>query len=202
MTTTRKPGTERRQEIARAVLKIVGERGLTALTTAAVAEEIGVTSGAIFRHVASREAMLEEAVRHAAARIEATFPEPSLPPLDRLLGLARNRARLLASEPGLAWLLLSEQAFLTLPPEAVDRLRGVAERSAKYLLDALRDGAGQGVVRDDVEPEALLVIVKGAIHALVPMRGIHKGAGRAADRVLEALRLLLSPTATTPKKRR
>lgn len=192
--TTRKPGAERREEIARAVLRIVGERGLTALTTAAVAEEIGVTSGALFRHVASRDEMLEEAVRHAAARIEGTFPDPSLPPLDRLLGLAGNRVRLLASEPGLAWLLLSEQAFLTLPAEGVDRLRGLAERSGRYLLDALCEGVEKGAVRDDVEPETLLVIVKGAIHALVPMRGVHKGGARGADRVLDALRHLLAPT--------
>jgi AcrR family transcriptional regulator len=192
--TARKPGAERREEIAKAVLRIVGARGLPELTTAAVAEEIGVTSGALFRHVASREEMLVEAVRHAEERIEGTFPDPSLPPLERILGLARSRVRILASEPGLAWLLLSEQAFLTLSAEAVDRLRGLAERSGRFLLDALREGVEAGAIRGDVEPEALLVIVKGAIHALVPMRGVHRGASRAADRVLDALRLLLEPT--------
>jgi hypothetical protein len=107
--------------------------------------------------------------------------------------------RLLASEPGLAWLLLSEQAFLTLPPEAVDRLRSLAERSGRFLLDALREGVEKGAIRGDVEPEALLVIVKGAIHALAPVRGVHKGGARGADRVLDALRLLLAPT--NPKRR-
>ena len=205
-TKTRKPGAVRREEIARAVIRIVGDRGLTALTTGAVADEVGVTPGALFRHVESRDEMLEEAVRHAAERIEGTFPDPSLPPLDRLLELAHNRVRLLTSEPGLAWLLLSEQAFLTLPPPAVDRLRGLAERSGRYLLDALRDGVRQGTVRDDVEPETLLVIVRGAIHALVPMRGIHKTKGATtksaskstdAARVLSGLRLLLTPCTTT-----
>jgi AcrR family transcriptional regulator len=200
-TTTRKPGAERRAEIAKAVLRIVGEHGLTELTTAAVAGEIGVSSGALFRHVASRDEMLEEAVRHGEERIEATFPDPSLPPLDRLLGLARNRVRLFTEEPGLAWLLLSEQAFLTMPARAVHRLRGLAERSGRYLLDAIREGVEKGAVRDDVEPEALVVIVKGAIHALAPMRGVHRGAARAADRVLDALRLLLSPIGTNPKRR-
>ena len=215
-TITRKPGAVRREEIARAVVRIVGERGLTALTTATVAEEVGVTTGALFRHVASRDEMLEEAVRHAAERIEETFPDASLPPLERLLGLAHARVRLLTSEPGLAWLLLSEQAFVTLPPRAVDRLRGLAERTGDYLLDALREGVRDGAVRDDVEPETLLVIVRGAIHALVPVRGIHKRAaselakGTAAqsrprsntkasnhpERVLSGLRLLLAPCPT------
>jgi AcrR family transcriptional regulator len=201
MVRTRKPGAERREDIAKAVLKIVGERGLTALTTAAVAEEIGVTSGAIFRHVASRDEMLQETVRYAVERIEATFPDPSLPALDRLFGLARNRARLLGAEPGLAWLLLSEQASLALPAEAVERLRDLAQRSGRYLLGALREGAVEGTVRSDIEPGTLLVIVKGAIHALVPARGIHGGAANAADRVLAALRRLLTPPNDTRTRR-
>lgn len=212
VTTTRKPSAVRREEIARAVVRIVGERGLTALTTATVADEVGVTTGALFRHVASRDEMLEEAVRLAEERIEGTFPDPSLPPLERLLELAQGRVRLLTAEPGLAWLLLSEQAFVTLPSRAVDRLRGLAERTGSYLLHALRDGVREGTIRDDVEPETLLVIVRGAIHALVPIRDIHRRGAHAlpsgaatksttkstkhAERVLSGLRLLLAPCST------
>ena len=203
-TRTRKPTAERREDIAKAVLRIVGERGLTALTTTAVAEEVGVTSGALFRHFASREEILDEVVRHAVERIEGTFPDPSLPPLERLLGLARNRVRLLGSEPGLAWLLLSDQASLALPADAVERLRGLVERSRRFLLDALRDGVRDGTIRDDIEPEVLLVPVMGTVHALVGMRGVHRGAARrnrGPDRVFAALRRLIAPSHPQPQRR-
>lgn len=197
-TRTRKPTAQRRQEIASAILRIIGERGLTSLTTTSVAEEVGVTSGALFRHFASRDEMLEEAVRFALTRIEHTFPDPSLPPLERLLALARNRVRLLRSDPGVAWLLRSEQTYLALPEQAVQRLHDMVQRSARFLLVAIREGAAQGSIRDDIEPQLLLIPVMGTIHALAGMSGIHRLApGRRRgepERALSALRRLLAPS--------
>lgn len=205
-TRARKPTAQRRHEIAASVLRIIGERGLTALTTTSVAEDVGVTSGALFRHFASRDEMLEEAVRHALTGIEATFPDPALPPLDRLLALARNRVRLLRSEPGVAWLLRSEQAYLELPEEAVESLHGMVQRSARYLLEAIREGAAAGEIRDDIEPQLLLVPVMGTIHALAGMPGVHRlapGKRRGEpERVLSALQRLLAPPRKARPRRR
>ena len=196
----RKPQAERRTEIARAVLRIIGERGLTSLTTAAVAQEIGVTGGALFRHFASRDEMLQEAVTYALAKIEATFPDDALPPFARLMALARNRVHALQPDPGLRWLLRSEQAYLTLPEEAVQRLRALVDRSRRFLLDAIREGAAQGSVRADVDPEVLVVVVMGTIHALSGSPGIQKASSRRRpdpDRTLDGLELLLAPPAAT-----
>ncbi|MCK5482219.1 MAG: TetR/AcrR family transcriptional regulator, partial [Gemmatimonadetes bacterium] len=141
VTQTRKPTAERRKEIAESILRIIGERGLTSLTTTTIAAEVGLTSGALFRHFVSRDEMLTEAVRFGLARIEDTFPNESLPPIDRLMELARGRIRVLGSDAGLAWLFRSEQAFLELPGEAVTLLRVIVERSTRYVLEALREGA-------------------------------------------------------------
>jgi AcrR family transcriptional regulator len=46
--------------------------------------EVGITSGALFRHFPSRTAMLNEAALRAVALLEATFPSPALHPLERL----------------------------------------------------------------------------------------------------------------------
>lgn len=201
VTQTRKPTAERRKEIAESVLKIIGERGLTSLTTTTIAKEVGLTSGALFRHFASRDEMLTEAVRIGLAKIENAFPDESLPPIDRLLELARGRIRVLGSDAGLAWLLRSEQAFLVLPGEAVTLLREIVERSTRYVLEALREGAARGTVRRDIEPEVLLVPVMGTIHALIGAQGARKlSTGRARDPepVLAALVRLLEPVGTEP----
>jgi AcrR family transcriptional regulator len=193
----RKTGIERRQEIALASLKIIGERGLTSLTTASLAEEVGVTTGALFRHFASLNDILRESVRHAVERMEETFPEDTLGPLERLMMLARNRVSVLRSSPGLAWLLRSEQAYLTLPDDAVDALRALVRRSRKYLLDAIRQGAALGAIRDDIEPEVLLVPIMGTIHALAGMPGAHNLASRTdvakREAVFAALEKMITP---------
>ena len=156
-TRTRKSSAERREEIARAVLHIIGRRGLTSLTMSTLAAEVGVTSGALFRHFQTRDDILREVVRHGVAKIDRTFPDKSLPPLERLFTLARNRIRLLGPDPGLAWLLRSEQAYLTLPKDAVNELRDVARRSLRFLLKAIRAGAADGCIRSYIPPEGLLL---------------------------------------------
>ncbi len=194
---TRKPTAERREEICQAVLRIIGEQGLTSFTTTVLAEEVGLTSGALFRHFESRDDILCETVRYGLERIETTFPDPTLPPLDRLLTLARNRIRLLGSDPGLSWLLRSEQARLTLPEEAVERLVAVVDRSKSFILAALREGVARGAIRNDIEPEIIMVPFMGTVHAIIGIQGIHRLAagdlGERPERVLDALVRLLEP---------
>lgn len=195
VTRTRKSSAERREEIAAAVLHIIGRRGLTSLTMSTLAAQIGVTSGALFRHFQTRDDILREVVRYGVAKINRTFPEKSLPPLERLFTLAKNRIRLLGPNPGLAWLLRSEQAYLTLPEDAVNELRDVARRSRRFLLKAIRDGAAEGSIRSDIPPEVLLVPIIGTIHTLIGTPGAAQQAEgkqqRNTSRVLAALERMI-----------
>jgi AcrR family transcriptional regulator len=197
--TARKPTAARREEVALAALHLIGTQGLSALTTANLAAEVGLTTGALFRHFPSLEAVLAETVAGAIARVESTFPAAEAPPLDRLLDLAERRVRLLAAEPGIAWMLRSEQALLSLPTGAVAELRALGRRSREFLLTALRDGVRDGTIRADIEPEILVVPVLGTIHTLAGLSAMHGRRRRARDqeieKVLDALRRLLAPVA-------
>jgi len=136
-------------------------------------------------------------------KIEATFPDETLPPLERLLALARRRVQVLGGDSGLAWLVRSDEVHLTLPEDAIAALRHLMVRSKRFLLEAIREGAAEGSIRDDIEPEILLVPVLGTIHALIGMTGIHRSSkiarGEDLERVFSALALLLEPKS---KKRR
>lgn len=187
----RKPTAERRKEIVLAVLKIVSERGLPALTTATIAAEVGMSSGAIFRHFASIDDIFAAVVEYAVGEIEGTFPAASNPPDERLFEFAQNRIALLRSAPGLAWLMRSEQAYLTLPTNSATLLKAVAERSKKFILEALKDGIAQGSIRKDIDPEHMLVMILGTIHALIGMPGGRRLSATArqqqSGQVLDAL---------------
>jgi AcrR family transcriptional regulator len=199
----RKPSAERRREIGAAALRIAGRDGVTALTTSKLAREVGVSTGALFRHFESLDDVLREAARRGLETLESTFPDRSLPPLARIAALARNRVALLSRDPGLAWLVRSDQAVLLLPGDATESLQQLVSRSRRFLLEALREGARDGSIRDDIEPETLLVVISGAIHALVGMPGVHRlaRAPRAAppEAVLADLLRLLAPA--TPKEK-
>lgn len=192
LTRTRKSSAERREEILGAVLEIIGTRGIAALSTSAIAEAVGLSTGALFRHFASLDDILTETTRHAVERLEGTFPDPGLPPLERIATLASNRVRTFGADPGLAWLVRSDQALLRLPDEAVKMLERIVDRSRRFIRDALVEGAGNGEIRGDIPPDVLMVPVMGTIHAAIGMSGVHGRAARSrATRAIDALTLLL-----------
>jgi TetR/AcrR family transcriptional regulator len=189
---TRKPTEVRRQEIAGAALTVIGSEGASALTAAKIAKHVGVTSGALFRHFPSLEAILDEAVDRSLVALDETFPSSELPPLERLRAIATARIALLSSNPGLSWLLMSDQVYLTVSDGAVSRLRAMVKRSRSFLLSALREAIKDGTIRRDVSAENLLVIFTGTVHSLVGARGVHRGRTRRDD-ALDALFTMLAP---------
>jgi AcrR family transcriptional regulator len=196
-TATRKPSSVRRREIAEAALRVIGERGATSLTAASLAREVGLTAGALFRHFATIADILAAAVDVAIESVEATFPAADLPPLERLRTLALRRIELIGGTPGLAWLLLSDQVYLCVPAAAVTRLRALVQRSREYLLAGIREGIAQGALRADLEPETMLPIFTGTVHALIVARGVHgdvqsSSQSPAPERTVDALFTLLA----------
>lgn len=195
-TATRQPRSKRREEIALTALRIIGEQGIAALSTAALAAEVGVTTGALFRHFSSKDEILAEATACACRAIEETFPDEDDEPLSRVLTLAEQRISLMAAQPGIAWALQSDQARLALSDEARASLEAMKKRTKAFLRRALVEAIGAGQVRSDVAPDLLLVTVIGTVHTLIGMRARAHGGRRAAvstRRGLEGLRRLLLP---------
>lgn len=188
-TRTRKPSAVRRLEIAEAALRVIGEQGAAELTTASLAAAVGLTPGALFRHFASLDDILEAAVDRAIQRVRDTFPAADLPPEERLRSFVQARVELISGTPGLAWLLLSDQVYLSVPKPAIRRLRALVKRSRDFLLTAVREGMAEGTLRSDMEPEVMLVLITGTVHALIGTKGVHRspttrrptGSGRVLD---------------------
>ena len=195
--TTRKPTSVRRREIAEAALMVIGEHGATSLTAASLAREVGLTAGALFRHFASVDDILSAAVDVAIEAVDATFPCEQLAPIERLRTLALRRIEVVGGTPGLAWLLLSDQVYLCVPESAVTRLRALVLRSREFLLAGFREGVARGDLRADLDPETMLPIFTGTVHSLIVARGVHRSVGQRAtspapERVIDALFALLS----------
>jgi AcrR family transcriptional regulator len=64
---------EQRQELLATALQIVTTEGLGRLTMVRLAEELGCGIGTIYRHVASKDALIAELQREALDRIAASF---------------------------------------------------------------------------------------------------------------------------------
>lgn len=190
-----RPTTPRRTEIADAALKVIGERGVTALTMATLAGELRVTSGALFRHFGSRDEILEEVAARVVELMEPSFPEPGLPPLERLSHLFLARAETVGRHAGIPRLIFSDQFTKALPETAALQIRALVRRTRTALMEILREATERGVIRGDLPPEDLLVLVMGALQHLTFLATLPREGGQTfrpqPERVLGTLVALM-----------
>lgn len=170
MATPRRPTDERRAEIVEAALRLIGAKGIAALTVSALARELGFTGGALYKHFPSTEAILEAVAARAVEALDASTPEASLPPRAWIRALAEARTATVSGHAGLSRLLLSEQFVFALPPPAVSLLKGAVRKTREGLVRAIREGQRVGEIRDDLPAEALAPIVLGTIQMIAMHR--------------------------------
>lgn len=205
MNPARRETTAKRIEIADAALRIIGQKGITELTIANLASELGVTPGAPFRHFKSRNEILEEVADRVVDLVGSAFPDPQLPPMERLSQLFLARAETVGKNLGIARLIFSDQFAKALPGDAAAKLRGLVVHTRGYLLDILREAAEADLVRRDIAPEDLLVTVLGTLQHLSFLMAMPQG-GLGFERpspvkALDTLLILLKPVAPAVRTR-
>lgn len=156
-----KPTEERRVEIADAALKVIAEKGIAAFTMEQLAREVGLSAGSLFRHFRSKEEILGAAVERAVALLRLTFPEPGLPPLERLRAFFYARTRLVGNTAGIAQLVFSEQFIKALDEESRKRLSEITIASQRFIAEVIAEGQASGQIRRDLSPQALARLMMG-----------------------------------------
>lgn len=200
MTTARRPTAERREEIADAALRIIENHGVVALTTATIAKAVGLTTGALFRHFDSLDAILEEVARRAESLLRATLPEDDLPPDLRLERFLDARAAIAGKHAGVLRLMTSDQFVFALPAIAKRRLRAAVADTRAQVTKTLADGQAAGVFRDDLPAEALSIVVLGTLKMLAFSAATGSADAEEAARVRATLRTLLRAPAPAPSR--
>lgn len=189
--TDRKPTLVRRTEIADAALEVVAKQGIAALSTRVLAEAVGLSSGALFKHFPSKEALLVGMAERASELLRGTFPEEGLAPAERLRRLASARLSLVSGRAGVLKLVLSEQFALALPEEATALLRAAVRDTHAFVARAIAEGQQDGSLRGDVPAASLALLFLGGLQ--ITALAQRTGAVPAGASALDGLHVLLSP---------
>ncbi len=176
------PAAERREVIVETVLELAAERNPTDITTQAIAERMGQTQGALFRHFRNKEAILEEVVGWVAGQL-----------LDRLAAAARagedDRAvavlermfaahvEFVAAHPAVPRLILGElqREEETAAKRAV---RALMRRYRERVREQIERGQTAGELASDLDVEAATTLFLGTIQGLVVQSLITGGVSR------------------------
>ncbi len=192
----RRTSEVRQVELTDAALHIIATKGIAALSTSHLAKQVGLSSGAIFRHYPSIDALLDAVVTRVEAVLESTLPSATLPPVERLVRFVEVRSSAVGNQLGILRLVLSEQFLLALPRSGSERLSACVQKTRAFIRECLREGQASGVLRADLPPDALAPIVMGTVQMLALSSAKKEQREAEARAVLGSLLTLLRPPPT------
>ncbi len=181
---------QRQSDTVEAVIRLCGERDPATLSTAAIADAINLSQGALFKHFPNKKTLWESVARWVAqqltGRIAATADGHSSP-LAGLRAMFLAHVDFIVRHPGAPRLMLGElqkpdqSAARTVIMNAMTSYRG---RIGQLLETAMATGE----VRADLDTDAAAVLYLGAIQGLAVqalVSGDMATAAQAAPRVLD-----------------
>ncbi len=162
----RKPTEVRKREIIDVAINIIAFEGARSFTAKNIATAVGMTSGGIFRHFESMEAIVVEAIARVEEILASDFPSGVEAPIKRLRDFFLQRTGTILAHPGISRLLLSDHLEQAAGIETAKRLSKIKIRSRKFIHECILEAEQQGSLASGVDVEAASSIVIGAILSL------------------------------------
>lgn len=166
---TRLPTEERQAAIVAAVLNLAIDASPAQITTAAIADAVGVTQGAVFKHFLTKEAIWLAAMKWVreqllASLTQAAESQPS--PMDALGAVFRAHVDFVVRHPGVPRFIFHE---LQQPSDsaAKQEVRGVLQAYRTLLLGILEQAERQHLLAPDLDREAAATLFVGIVQGLV-----------------------------------
>ncbi len=163
------PAQRRRAATVEAVVDLAAEQNPADITTTAIAEHMGLTQGALFRHFPNKDAILEAAMSWLSERLLARVDEATedvSSPLAALEAMFTAHIDFVARHPGAPRMLFGElqRPGNSLPRRMVQTLLRQYEKRLRSLLES---GKAQGEMDSALDVDAAAVLFIGTIQGLV-----------------------------------
>ncbi len=190
---------DRRAATVSAVVELASEHNPTDITTAAIAAKMGVTQGALFRHFASKDAVLSAVMEWVSARLLGRLEAAAagLAPADQALeAMFLAHIQFIVEHPGVPRLMLGElQKSGDSLPKRLARTLSQAYRAR--LSDKLKLGVEQGIFCADLDVEAATTLLFGMVQGLA-VQGLLSGDVAGIKQEAPRLFLLFRRAILTP----
>ena len=174
---------ERRAATVQAVVDLAAEQNPAEITTTAIADRMGLTQGALFRHFPTKDAILEATMTWVGERLLVSVDkaaEGAASPAAALKAIFMAHIDFVTKHPGVPRMLFGElqRSGETLAKRMVQTLIRQYEQRLRRLMEA---GKAQGELDANLDVDAAAVLFIGTIQGLV-MQSLLAGKVRCIRR--------------------
>lgn len=155
----------RKEEIIQASLEIVGNKGVRALTIAAIAESAGMSEANIYRHFSGKDEIfsaLADFIGSSVMGNAATIAAGSRRPMEKLETIFVSHIKIIAEHPGIPRFIFSEDVLLGHP----DLAKSLASRIGNYVetvSGVIAAGIHEGGIKQEIVPHETALTMLGMI---------------------------------------
>ena len=164
----RKPAEDRKADIVAAVLLLADRIGPDRLTTNDVAQQVGVTQAAIFRHFPTKAELWSAVGEVIAERLEMAWQQAisaSDRPEGRVRGLVAAQLQQIETTPALPAILHSRELNVN-NATLRDRFGGVLMRYQELLTKALEGMAAEGALAAAIRPGDAAMLLTSLVQGI------------------------------------
>ncbi len=163
------PADERRIATVEAVVELAGEQNPSGITTAAIADRMGLTQGAIFRHFPNKEAILQAAMEWAAERLMSKIEkaiQAETSPICALEKMFMAHVNFVMAHPGIPRMLFGElQNSKESAPKSMAQT--LIQRYRKKVKQLIEEGKLSKEIDNNLDANAASTLFIGMIQGLV-----------------------------------
>jgi AcrR family transcriptional regulator len=159
----------RKKQLANAALRIIVKYGSEHITTKKIAEEVGISETAIYRHFKSKEELLAflineiEVTLLSEIELNTTANPYTLETLERTI---KNHIEKVVQRKGISFQIIAE--IISLGSKKLNKqVYGLISKYVERIEDIFEEGSKSGVIRPDIDLNAAANIFFGMTQGLV-----------------------------------
>lgn len=161
----RRSTKDRRQEIVLTVLALAGQVGVEAITTQAIADRMGLTQGAVFRHFPNKEAIWAAVLDWVESHLDEVYrTPPGATPLAELRRVFEAYMNLFQAYPAVPRLFFCDtfhHPYPALHARLQRMVAGCETRIEGWLGQAATEGSLRADLPTHVAAKLLLTCIQG-----------------------------------------
>lgn len=170
------PANERRAVTVEAVLALAGSQNPSEITTAAIAKQMSLTQGALFRHFPNKEAIWLAVMEWVAERLLALIDQSAEgieSPLSAMEAMFMSHVEFVIAHPGVPRMIFAELQRAESTP-AKGMVKTLLQRYGERLNRLIEQGKLRAELCPSLDNEAAAMLFIGTIQGLV-MQSLMEG---------------------------
>ena len=157
--------TTRQVEIIEAATKLIGEKGIQNVTTKHLAEEIGFSEPALYRHFSGKTDILVSVLEYFREKMRGGL-DPILAKqesgLEKVHQLIKYQFNIFTNNPAVIMVIFAETSF-QYDKKLSKTVSKLLQQKKQLVINILNEGVSDGSVRNDTDVEQLTSIILGSM---------------------------------------